>query len=84
MQAVTASGTSEAGYNTLLEAVKKVIFLRQVQDCMKPLIRILHARRMTKHTDVGYDLVRDAGARGRLEWCMSGPKISTRTCSVSL
>ena len=40
MQAVTASGTSEAAYVTLSEAVKEVLFLRQVQDFKEPLMRI--------------------------------------------
>ena len=40
MQAVTASGTSEAEYIALSEAVKEVLFLRQVQDFMEPSMRI--------------------------------------------
>ena len=37
---MTASGTSEAEYVALSEAVKKVIFLRQVQEFMEPLMRV--------------------------------------------
>ena len=40
MPAVTASGTSKKGYIALLKAVKDVLFLRQVQKCMKPSMRI--------------------------------------------
>ena len=40
MQAVTASGDSEAEYVALSEAVKEVRFLRQVQDFMEPSMRI--------------------------------------------
>ena len=40
MPAVTASGTSEEGYIALSEAVKDVLFLRQVQKFMKPSMRI--------------------------------------------
>ena len=40
MHAVTASGTSEAEYVALSEAVKDVLFLRQVQDFMEPAMRI--------------------------------------------
>ena len=40
MQAVTASGTSEAEYVALSEAVKEVLSLRQVQDFMEPSLRI--------------------------------------------
>ena len=36
MQAVTASSTSEAEYVALSEAVKEVIFLRQVQEFVVP------------------------------------------------
>ena len=39
IQAVTASGTSEAQYVAKSERVKKVIFLRKVQDIMEPLMR---------------------------------------------
>ena len=61
MQTVTASGTSEAGYIALSEAVKELLFSRQVQgfmvqDFMKPSMRILHVRRRTKHIDVIHDL----------------------------
>ena len=44
MQAVTASGTPEAGYSALSEAVTEVLFLRHVQDLMEPSMKILHAR----------------------------------------
>ena len=40
IQALTASGTLEAGYITLSKAVKEVLFLRQVQDFMKPSMRM--------------------------------------------
>ena len=40
MQAVAASGTSEAEYVALAEALKKVIFLRQVQDFIEASMRI--------------------------------------------
>ena len=67
MQAVTASGTSEAKYVALSEAVKEVLLLRQVQDFVEPSIRIgavnvlednegviklAVASRRTKHVDV--------------------------------
>ena len=83
MQAVTTSGTLEAEYIALSEAVKEVPFLRQVQDFMEPTMRIgavnvfehnegaiklavnKHASRRTKHIDVKYHLVRDAGDTGK-------------------
>ena len=37
---MTASDISSAAYVALTEAVKEVIFLRQVQDVMKPSMRI--------------------------------------------
>ncbi|CAN0277950.1 unnamed protein product, partial [Ascophyllum nodosum] len=40
MQEVTASGTSEAEYVALSEVVIEVIFLRQMQEFMKPSIRV--------------------------------------------
>ena len=40
MQKVTASGTSEAEYVALSEVVKKVLFLRQVQEFMEPSMRV--------------------------------------------
>ena len=40
MQGVTASGTSEAEYIALSEVVKEVLFLRQVQEFMEPLMRV--------------------------------------------
>ena len=40
MQEVTASGTSEAEYVALSEVVKEVLFLRQVQEFMEPLMRV--------------------------------------------
>ena len=40
LQTVTASGTSEAEYVALSEAVKGVLLLRQVQSFMKPSVRI--------------------------------------------
>ena len=40
MQEVTASGTSEAKYVALSEAVKEVVFLRQVQEFMEPSMRV--------------------------------------------
>ena len=40
MQDVTASGTSEAEYVALSEVVKKVLFLRQVQEFMELSMRI--------------------------------------------
>ena len=40
MQEVTASGTSEAEYVALSEVVKEVLFLRQVQEFMKPTMRV--------------------------------------------
>ena len=40
MQAVTASGTSEAEYVALSEAVKEVPFLKHVQDFMDPSMMI--------------------------------------------
>ena len=43
-----------------------------------------HASRRTKHIDVKHPLWGETRAtRGRLEWCMPGRKISTRTCSLS-
>ena len=40
MQAITASGTSEAEYVVVSEAAKEVLFLRQVQDFMESVVRI--------------------------------------------
>ena len=40
MQAVTSSGTSEAGYIALSEAVKEILFLRLVQGFTKLSMRI--------------------------------------------
>ena len=40
MQEVTASSTSEAEYVALLEVVKEVLFLRQVQEFMEPSMRV--------------------------------------------
>ena len=40
VQAVTALGTSEAEYVALSEAVKYIIFLRQVQNFMEPSMRM--------------------------------------------
>ena len=40
MQEVTAAGTSEAEYVALAEAIKEVLFLRQVQKFMEPLMRV--------------------------------------------
>ena len=40
MQAVTASGTSEAEYVALSELVKEVLFLRQVQEFMEPSMKV--------------------------------------------
>ena len=40
MQEVTASGTSEAEYVALSDAVKEVLFLRQVQEFMEPSMRV--------------------------------------------
>ena len=40
MQEVTAAGTSEAEYVALAEAIKEVLFLRQVQEFMEPLMRV--------------------------------------------
>ena len=40
MQELTASGTSEAEYVALSEVVKEVLFLRQVQEFMAPLMRV--------------------------------------------
>ena len=40
MQAVTTSGTSEAEYVALSEAIKEVLFSRQVQDSIKLSVRI--------------------------------------------
>ena len=40
MQEVTASGTSKAEYVALSEVVKEVLFLRQVQEFMEPLIKV--------------------------------------------
>ena len=40
MQELTAPGTSEAEYVALSEVVKEVIFLRQVQEFMEPLMRV--------------------------------------------
>ena len=37
---MTASDTSEAEYVALSEAVKEVLFLRQVQDFMEPSMRV--------------------------------------------
>ena len=37
---MTASGTSEAEYVALSEVVKEVLFLRQVQEFMEPLMRV--------------------------------------------
>ena len=37
---VTASGTSEVEYVALSEVVKEVLFLRQVQEFMEPLIKV--------------------------------------------
>ena len=40
MQEVTASATSEAEYVALSEVVKKVLFLKQVQEFMAPSMRV--------------------------------------------
>ena len=40
MQEVTASGTSKAEYVALSEVLKKVLFLRQVQEFMEPSMRV--------------------------------------------
>ena len=40
MQAVTASGISEAEYVALSKAVKEVLFLRQVKDFVEPSMEI--------------------------------------------
>ena len=40
MQEVTAPGTSEAEYVALSEVVKEVLFLRQVQEFMRPSMRV--------------------------------------------
>ena len=40
MQEVTALGTSEAEYIALSEVVKKVLFLRHVQEFMEPSMRV--------------------------------------------
>ena len=40
MQEVTAAGTSEAEYFALAEAIKEVLFLRQVQEIMEPWMRV--------------------------------------------
>ena len=40
MQEVTAAGTSEAEYVALAEAIKEVLFLRQVQEFLEPLMRV--------------------------------------------
>ena len=40
MQEGTISGTSEAEYVASLEVVKEVLFLRQVQEFMEPLMRV--------------------------------------------
>ena len=40
MQAVTASGTSQAEYVALSETVKEILSLRQVQNFMEPSMRI--------------------------------------------
>ena len=46
MQAVTASGTSGAGYIALSEAVEKILVLRQeVQNFMELPMRTMHVRR---------------------------------------
>ena len=37
---MTTSGTSEAGYIALSQAVEEVLFLKQVQNFMEPSIRI--------------------------------------------
>ena len=37
---MTASGTSEADYVALSEVVKEVLFLRQVQEFMEPLMKV--------------------------------------------
>ena len=42
-----ASGTSKAGYMTLSEALKEVIFMRQVQDFIESSMRVLHGYRRT-------------------------------------
>ena len=40
IQELTASDTSEAEYVALSEVVKEVLFLRQVQEFMEPLIKV--------------------------------------------
>ena len=63
---MTASGSSETGYIALSEAVKAVLFLRQVQEFMAPSIRILHASRRAKHVDVKHGFERDACDAGKI------------------
>ena len=63
---MTASDTSEVGDIALSDAVKEVLFLRQVQDFMTPAIRILHASRRAKHIDVRHDMRREACDAGKI------------------
>ena len=51
MPAVAASGTSEEGYIALSEAVKDVLFLRQVQKLMKPSIMRIGAVNVFEDTE---------------------------------
>ena len=83
MQAVTASGTSEVEYVVLSEVVKEVLFLRQLQDFTEPSMRIGAVDLFENNEGTLYHLARDACDVGKLEWCMSRRKISTRTCSLS-
>ena len=49
MQAVTASGTSEAGYITLPEVIEEVLVLRQeVQNFVELSVRVLRVHRRVK------------------------------------
>ena len=51
MQTITSSGTSEAGYVALSEAVEEGLFLRQeVQNFVKLSMRMLHHRRTGSST----------------------------------
>ena len=50
MQAVTPSGTSEAGYIALSEAVEELLVLRQEVQNVVELMRMLHHRRAEPST----------------------------------
>ena len=61
-----SAATSRARYVNLSEAVKEILYLRQVQDFKKSWKRILNTSHWTKHIDVKHHLVRDMYDTGKV------------------